>query len=424
MKFGLVRKLVLGILIVSTATYSTSAFFIFQLKSILAPNMTEWIYVAGVLGLGVLWTCVLGWLAAQFIIRPLLRLTTAVDVVASGNLNSTIPTYRSNDEIGKLHQSFEKMLSNLRQMITDVTDSVAVTDRSANILGSAIGQATDQIETIALTIEHMANDAAMQAESAQTMLLTAEQTAEKAHDINNEAERAIGIAETMVDTISDNAVQLRTLVDGMLHISMTSEKTLDIVRNLELQATEISQISQLVSQIADQTHLLALNASIEAAHAGEHGQGFAVVAQHIRKLATDSAAAGDHINQLVGQMQEQTLTVVNETDKQVQLIRNETATGEKAKLVLDEVTSSVNETAMALQSIVNHITTQTEQINSTFEKAKNIAGTAAAISDGGSRISSAAQDQTAVMQEISASSELLRNEAHGLKSKTTVFLAS
>lgn len=270
----------------------------------------------------------------------------------------------------------------------------------------------------------MANDAAMQAESAQTMLLTAEQTAEKAQDINNEAERAIGIAETMVDTISDNAVQLRTLVDGMLHISMTSEKTLDIVRNLELQATEISQISQLVSQIADQTHLLALNASIEAAHAGEHGQGFAVVAQHIRKLATDSAAAGDHINQLVGQMQEQTLTVVNETDKQVQLIRNETATGEKAKLVLDEVTSSVNETAMALQSIVNHITTQTEQINSTFEKAKNIAGTAAAISDGGSRISSAAQDQTAVMQEISASSELLRNEAHGLKSKTTVFLAS
>jgi len=421
MAFGLVRKLVLGILIVSTATYSTSAFFIFQLKSILAPNMTEWVYTAGVMGLGVLWTCVLGWLAAQFIIRPLLRLTKVVDSVAAGNLNISIPKYHSRDEIGQLHLSFEVMLNNLRQMITNVTHSVTVTDRSANTLGSAIGQATNQIEMITLTIERMADGAAMQASSAQKMLHTAEQTAESAQGINNEAERAIVLADTMVHTISDNATQMRSLVDGMLHISETSQKTLSIVRSLELQASEISQISQLVSQIADQTHLLALNASIEAAHAGDQGHGFAVVAQHIRKLATDSAAAGDQINQLIGQIQEQTLTVVNETDKQVQLIHHETITGENAKLALDEVITSVNETARALQSIVTHIGVQTEQINRTFEKAKDIASTAATISDDGSRIANAAQEQTAVMQEISASSELLLDEAQGLKQKTVVF---
>lgn len=421
MAFGLVRKLVLGILIVSTATYSTSAFFIFQLKPLLAPNMTEWIYITGVMGLGVLWTCVLGWLAAQFIIRPLLRLTKVVDSVAAGNLNISIPKYHSRDEIGKLYQSFQVMLSNLRQMITNVTDSVSVTDRSASTLGSAIGQATNHIEMITLTIERMAEGAAMQASSAQKMLHSAEQTAQSAHGINNEAERAIVFADTMVHTISDNATQMRSLVDGMLHISETSQNTLRIVRSLELQASEISQISQLVSQIADQTHLLALNASIEAAHAGDQGHGFAVVAQHIRKLATDSAAAGDQINQLIGQMQEQTLTVVNETDKQMQLIHHETITGENAKLALDEVITSVNETARALQSIVTHIAEQTEQINSMFDKAKNIASTAATISDDGSRIASAAQEQTAVMQEISASSELLLDEAQGLKQKTVVF---
>lgn len=421
MAFGLVRKLVLGIFIVSTATYSTSAFFIFQLKPVLAPNMTEWVYTAGVMGLGVLWTCVLGWLAAQFIIRPLLRLTKVVDSVAAGNLNISIPKYHSRDEIGKLHQSFQVMLNNLRQMITNVTDSVSVTDRSASTLGSAIGQATNQIEMITLTIERMADGAATQASSAQKMLHSAEQTAQSAQGINSEAERAIVLADTMVHTISDNATQMRSLVDGMLHISETSQNTLRIVRSLELQASEISQISQLVSQIADQTHLLALNASIEAVHAGDQGHGFAVVAQHIRKLATDSAAAGDQINQLIGQMQEQTLTVVNENDKQMQLIHHETITGENAKLALDEVITSVNETARALQSIVSHIAEQTEQINSTFDKAKNIASTAATISDDGSRIASAAQEQTAVMQEISASSELLLDEAQGLKQKTVVF---
>lgn len=421
MKFSLVRKLVLGIMIVSITTYGTSAVFIFQLKSLIAPNMNDSYYYLGVLGLGIFWTCLLGWIAARYIVKPLLRLTNIIDSVAAGNLNVDIPPYKSDDEIGQLHRSFQTMVGNLRQMISDVSSSVAVTDRSVNTLGAAIKQATDQIETIALTIDQMADGASVQAASAQQMLQSAEQSAETAQGINNEAEHAIKIADTMVSTISDSAAQLRSLVDGMINISETSARTLQIVRMLEKQANEISEISLLVGQIADQTHLLALNASIEAAHAGEHGQGFAVVAQHIRKLAADSAAAGEQINNLVSQIQEQTFTVVGETNKQVELIHHETTIGENARHVLDEVITSVNETARALQSIVGHISTQTEQINSTLDKAKNIASTAESISSGGVQIANAAQEQTAVMEEISASSELLRDEAEGLKNKTVVF---
>lgn len=421
MKLSLVFKLVLGILVVSITTYGTSAFFIFQLKPLLAPDMKEWVYVSGVLVLGVLWTGILGWIAAQLIIRPLLRLTRVVDSVAEGNLSVTIPAYRSKDEIGSLHHSFQVMLDNLKRMISEVSESINVTDRSVDTLDLAIKQAAGQIETISVTIDRMADGASIQADSAQKMLAAAEQSAKTAQGINSEARHAIQLTETMVSTIADSAARLRSLVDGMLHISEAGEKTLEIVRNLEHQANEIGQISMLVGHIADQTHLLALNASIEASHAGEHGQGFAVVAHHIRKLAADSASAVEQINQLVKQMQEQTLTVVDETDKQAQLIRRETATGESARVVLDEVIASVNEAAGAMHSIVEHITSQTEQINSTFEMAKQIADTAFSISDGSSRVANAAQEQTAIMQEISASSELLRDEAVGLKRKTVVF---
>lgn len=421
MKRSLVFKLVLGILLVSLMTYGTSAFFIFYLKPILAPDMSDWIYVSGVLILGVLWTGILGWIAARLIIQPLLRLTRIIDEVAQGNLNVTIPGYRAQDEIGRLHQSFAIMLENLRKMIADVSDNVSVTDRGVETLGTAIKQATSQIETIALTIDRMADGASMQANSAQNLLAAAEQSAKTAQSINSEAGHAIRITEEMVNTIGESASRIRSLVDGMQQVFKAGEKTLDIVRNLEHQAKEIGQISMLVGHIADQTHLLALNASIEAAHAGEHGQGFAVVAQHIRKLAAESAAAVEQINALVKQMQEQSVTVANETDKQVQLIRRETKTGEEARAVLDEVIASVNEAAAAMHSIVGQITAQSDQINGTFQMAKQIADTAVTISDGSSRIASAAQEQTAVMQEITASSELLRDEALHLKEKTVMF---
>lgn len=421
MKLSLVRKLVLGFALVSITTYGTSALFIFSFKSWLAPDMKDSLYYLFVLALGIFWTCLLGWIAARFIVKPLLQLTTIVNTVAAGNLNVTIPDRRSQDEIGTLNHSFQVMLGNLRQMIMNVTDNVSITDQSIHTLGSAIKQATTQIETIAHTVDRMADDASSQASSADEMVQTAQHTAEAAQSINDGAEQAIQVADTMVLTISESTAQIRSLVSGMQHISDTSENTLQIVRSLELQANEISQISLMVKQIADQTHLLALNASIEAAHAGEQGQGFAVVAGHIRKLASDSAAAGDQINALVSQMQVQTLTVVQETDKQVELVRNETAIGEQARASLDHVVHAVNETASALQNIVKHINVQTEQINHTFEKAKQMAATSASISDGGSNIATAVQEQTAVMEEITASSELLRDEAESLKQKTVMF---
>lgn len=418
---GLVKKMVLGLLSVSVITYSTSAFFIFVLKPWFAPHMPEWTYISGVLVLGIFWTCFLGWLAAQLITRPLLRLTKTVNGVASGDLSVAIPTYRANDEIGSLHRSFETMLMSLHEMVTGITASVSMTDRSIHTLGNAIREATNQIEEIAATGLDMAEHAATQSHSADTLLRTAEQSAQVAQEMNTDASQAIRISDAMVRTIGEATSKLRSLVDGMTHIAQSSEQTLAIVRNLELQADEIGQISHLVSELADQTHLLALNASIEAARAGAGGEGFAVVAQEIRKLAADSAAAGSRIRALVETMQEHTLTVVNETEGQVQLILHESKASEQAGASLGAMISTVEQTAGALGRIDQHIASQNRLIHDTLKGVQVITETAASIAKGNSLISNSTQEQTAVMQEITASSELLQHEADRLKQKTSVF---
>jgi methyl-accepting chemotaxis protein len=421
MRISLVTKLVLGILIVSLTTYGTSALFIFQLKPVIAPGMDEWAYIAGVLALGIGWTVFLGWIAARYIIRPLLRLTGTVVTVASGNLSVSIPEYRAQDEIGNLHRSFEVMLGNLRQMIADVSNSARLTDQNIHALDTAIRHAASKIETITETLERMADSASSQAESARRMLDTAERSALTSRQMNNRADRAIHLTEAMVETIADGIAKIHSLLDGLASFAASTDSTQRIVRRLEEQAEEIGTISRLVGEIADQTHLLALNASIEASHAGEHGLGFAVVAEQIRKLASDSAKAGEHIHHIVSEIQQQTKTVVSETAKQADILAKEKETGDQVRHSLTQVTASVDETADALKNITAHIADQTQQINHTLEMAKAIAEAAAAISEGNARIYSAAQEQTAVMEEISASSEQLRADADSLKRKAVAF---
>lgn len=140
MKIGIVKKMVIGITAVSMMTYGTSAVCIFVLKAWIAPQMTDWLYMSIIMAMGVFWTGFLGWLAARWLVSPLLRLTAAVDEAAGGNLTMTIPIHRGNDELSTLSLSFNQMIENLRQIITDISSNASFTNLNASTLSSALQQ--------------------------------------------------------------------------------------------------------------------------------------------------------------------------------------------------------------------------------------------------------------------------------------------
>ncbi|MCR8643044.1 methyl-accepting chemotaxis protein [Paenibacillus sp. N1-5-1-14] len=415
------KKILLGIITVSIITYGTSAIFIFYLKDIIAPSMPQWIYNCGVLALGIFWTSLLAYLAAKWFTRPLIALSHSMNEAAGGNLRVDVPKHPFDDEIQTLTLSFGTMLHNLNQMIKEIADHAVVTNQSADTVSQAIMQAALQVESIAKTIDHVSKGADVQANSVSHALHAVGQISDAAAIVSEKATHTYKTTQDLCHLLEESMQSVQSLIHGMNTVAKSNALTMEDVHKLEQHTMEISEITQVVREISDQTNLLALNASIEAARAGDHGQGFSIVAQEIRKLAVKSSQAVDHITELIVQIQDQVTSVVAQTNEQLHIVEKEAAKSEDMQEALHGINSSIQETSESVTSIVEVVSNQNVQIKHTLDQTSGIAGIAEQIAEGAREMAASTQEQTAIMEEIAASSEILREYSSNLQTKTKVF---
>lgn len=423
MKIGLQMKMVLGMFVVSVVTYATSAFFIFTLKSYIAPNMGQFTYAVIIFLLGVLWTCFLGWLAIRVVVKPLIQLTTAAREAAKGHLQVAMPKYRFHDEIQVLIQAFGTMVVNLQGMIKEVKSSVEITTHNTSALGDAVTQAAHQIEHISQIADDMNQGAERQAAWTTETSLAVERIHASAEEVSQRAVETEQMTVHMLDTLADSELMLSSIIDGMLNAASAGQASIHTVKRLSDQADQIGSISDAVREIADQTHLLALNASIEAARAGEQGAGFAVIASQVRKLAEQSAAAVDNISTRIIQMQAEVEEVVELITKQVDSVSHEVEKKDDAAQALGNIAEVTREASEAIRIIVHSVNQQSEQFSNTLKQAQFMAEAVEEMVHGTRQVASATQEQTAVMQEVAASSDMLRKQAERLQGQIALFEA-
>jgi len=417
----IIKKIVLGIASLSVITYGCSGLFIFYLKGIIAPNMSDWLYHSIVLLLGIFWTALLGWLGALWFVKPLLRLTAAANEAAQGKLNVEIPKHPSNDEIRQLSESFQSMLHSLRQMIAGVSDNVAFTHVQAGQLNNGMARASHQVEVIAGKAESISQGAKSQAASAQGTLHTVEQIRDTAGAVGRKADETRAVSLDMLETNRQSEAVVRSLLRGMMNLAQSNRDSLHFVHALQEYAREIRSISQVVGEVSEQTHLVAINASIEAARAGEHGRGFAVVAEEIRKLATQSSDAVNHIAPFVTRMESGVQEVVTNMIEQERLASREYESGESAQAALDRVHRAAQETAHAIEGIAASISDQIQQIEQAWVKTQEVEDIARLISQEIHQVAVSIQEQSAVMQQLASTSELLETEADTLSTRINKF---
>jgi methyl-accepting chemotaxis protein len=256
--------------------------------------------------------------------------------VAAGDLTARI----SPDGDGDLNRLYE----NLNGMVSDLgTISQAVRSRSHEI-GQASSGVLAAVSQHASTANQQSAAIAEIATTVSEVRMTAEQTATKAAEVS-------ALAQGSARAGDEGLTAVRSIVDGMGEIRTTLDTLAANILDLSEQAAQINEIIVTVSDFADQSNLLALNASIEAAKAGEQGRGFAVVAAEVRNLADQSKEATTAVRSILGEIQRATNAVVLATEAGSRSAEERSGQAEHAGEVIAELTGVVHQAAQAVQII-------------------------------------------------------------------------
>jgi methyl-accepting chemotaxis protein len=297
-------------------------------------------------------------LTALFIARsitvPASVLAKQASQVAKGELDIQV-LCSSSDEIGQLAYSFKTMTENLRSIISQVAGT-------SSMVAAASSQLNATSESIAAGAEEVVAQSITVATAGEEMSATSGDIAQNCQMAAEGAQRASKSASNGADVVE------RT-VAVMGQIAAKVQESAKTVENLGVRSNQIGEIIGTIEDIADQTNLLALNAAIEAARAGEQGRGFAVVADEVRALAARTANATKEISGMIKAIQKETAEAVSAMEQGVRQVEAGTVEAARSGDALRDILAQVNDVAMQVHQIA---TAAEEQTATTSEISNNM----------------------------------------------------
>jgi methyl-accepting chemotaxis protein len=333
---------------------------------------------------------ILGLMASIFLISNFVtrinRVAGAMNRVADGDLSTLLKIY-ANDEIGDLGRNINRMLTSIGAMIASIKST-------ANQVASASN-------SLYANSEQIATGNGQVAEQTGTVATASEEMAATSSEIARSCITAAGSSRQASDLATEGVTVVRETVAGMNRIADRVKETAATVENLGSRSDQIGEIVGTIEDIADQTNLLALNAAIEAARAGEQGRGFAVVADEVRALAERTSKATKEIALMIKAIQADTKNAVVAIEEGVQEV--ERGTNDAAR------------SGKALEDIFNQIGDVTQQINQIATAAEQQSATSMEISNNIQQITDVIQTSASFSHNSTSSARELSTCADGLQ---------
>lgn len=384
-----------------------------------ASKISSIIFVITVAGVLIGALCI--YFLAKNITNPLKKISHELNLAAAGDFTSETLVIKRRDEIGQLAADFNLTKDNIAALISQVAKSAEHVAASSEQLSASAEEASRATAEITQSIQEVAAGAEMSNSGLTESSQSLDEVTNAIQNLSENTNHVSKLGTGIVKQANEGTAYVNETVKQIHSISNRVNESSDVLQLLDSSSNEIGEITKVITAIADQTNLLALNATIEAARAGEHGKGFAVVADEVRKLAEQSQQSSAQISKLILDIQENMLRSTQSMDAVIVEVQEGLTVVNKTEENFKEIVTNMNNmerqvTEMA--ATVEQMSASAEEVSATVN---NIVHTTNATSAQTQQVAAATEEQLASIEDISHSSVSLSKLATELQKQVGQF---
>lgn len=360
-------------------------------------------------------------LFTKHITGPIKQIRNNLDEVSKGNLSVSRLSISNKDETGMLAQSFNTMLGNMKGILGTVKKSADTVMDYSNSLAQITDETSTAINEVAASIQEIAQAVGEEASSSEDAVVKIESLSNSIENVAKSTEDLLRLA-TETNRLSDVGLQA---VEKLIQNTEVNNETVAEISNIINKVSESSQniniITDTITQISQQTNLLSLNASIEAARAGDAGKGFAVVADEIRKLAEQSSQSVNQIKNIINEIQSYSNSSVKAVENIKEVSMEQTSSVEDTKNAFMDISKSVKELFQSVDQIEDENNYIKDSKNEIIDIIGNISDSVQQTSAVTEEVSASSEEQLAEMEEVASHSNELKSLAFTLQEAVDKF---